>query len=293
MHFDCRRGARRAKAGGRLKRLFAAAIATAACACAGVLIYPAGAAQKDLPPNTLWDVVRYLCVPGQTLFHDPKPCLEVNLDGGIEHGFAILRDPRGGTQFLVVPTTQISGIESPILRGPDAPNYFADAWGARTRIGEALHQTLPRDGIGLAINSAVSRSQDQTHIHVSCIRAGVLDALRQNERKIGERWALLSVPLLGQHYIAMWAAGEDLTALNPFRLLAEKLPAAARDMGDRTLVVVGLTRSDGTRGFVLLSDQVNKGNGDQAFGEELLDRDCRIVAKGTDDHGARARSETK
>ena len=260
-------------------------IMAAICACAAWLIFVVDAAQRGLPPNTLWEVVHNLCVPGQSEYHDPKPCLQVDLDGGIESGFAILRDPRGGTQFLLVPTTRISGIESPIVRGPHAMNYFAEAWEVRTYISEALHQTLPRDGIALAINSAVSRSQDQLHIHFSCIRADTLEALRKNEGRIGDQWALLNVSLLGHYYWAMWVTGEHLSPYNPFKLLAEKLPVATRNMGNRTLVVVGLTRSDGTKGFVILADQVNKESGDSAFGEELLDRACHIAAEGNKPHG--------
>src|SRR6202521_1035313 len=249
------------------------------CACAAFLMFAADAAQRDLPPNTLWEVVHNLCVPGQSEYHDPKPCLQVDLHGGIESGFAILRDPRGGTQFLLIPTTRISGIESPAVRGPNAANYFADAWEARTYIADALHQTLPRDGIARAINSAASRSQDQLHIHLSCISPDTLRALHKNEGRIGDQWALFNVPLFGHYYIAMWVTGEHLSPYNPFKLLAERLPVAARDMGNRTLVVVGLTRSDGTKGFVILADQANKRRGDMAFGEELLDHACHIAAK--------------
>ena len=265
--------------GGRLIVFCASVVVASICACAAFLMFAADAAQRDLPPNTLWEVVHNLCVPGQSEFHDPKPCLQVDLHGGIESGFAILRDPRGGTQFLLIPTIRISGIESPIVRGPHATNYFADAWEVRTYINEALHQTLPRDGIGLAINSAVSRSQDQLHIHFSCISPDTLRALHKNEGRIGDQWALLNVPLFGHYYMAMWVTGEHLSPYNPFKLLAERLPVAARDMGNRTLVVVGLTRSDGTKGFVILADQVNKRRGDVAFGEELLDHACHIAAK--------------
>jgi CDP-diacylglycerol pyrophosphatase len=285
MNFVHPHDARQSRFDGRLIVFCAAAVVAAVCACAAFLLFPADAAQRDLPPNTLWEVVHNLCVPGQSEFHDPKPCLAVDLDGGAENGFAILRDPRGGTQFLLIPTTRISGIESPIVRGPHATNYFADAWEVRTYVDEALHQTLPRDDIGLAINSAVSRSQDQLHIHFSCLRPGALEALHKNEGKIGDRWALLNIPLLGHYYTAMWVTGENLRAYNPFRLLAERVPDAMRDMGDRTLVVVGLTRSDGTKGFVILSGQVNKESGDRAFGEELLDHDCRIAKKGNKARG--------
>jgi hypothetical protein len=51
-------------------------------------------------------------------------------------------------------------------------------------------------------------------------------------------------------------------------------------MGNRTLVVIGLTRTDGTKGFVILTDRVNKEKGDLANGEELLDDTCRIAAVG-------------
>jgi CDP-diacylglycerol pyrophosphatase len=266
--------------GGRLTVFRASAGVAAICTCAAFLLLAADAAQRDLSRNALWEIVNNVCVPGQSQHQDPKPCLQVNLNGGIESGFAILRDPRGGTQFLLIPTTRISGIESPIVRGPNATNYFASAWEVRSYINEALHLTLPRDGIGLAINSAVSRSQDQMHIHFSCIRADVWEALHRNEGRIGNHWAPFNVSFFGHYYVAMWVSGEHLGPHNPFRLLAERLPDATRDMGNRTLVVIGLTRTEGTKGFVILADQVNKESGDVANGEELLDHACHIAALG-------------
>ena len=278
------RDTKQSRFAGRPIAFWGLAIATAIIACAPFLLFVADAAQRELPPNTLWEVINHVCVPGQSEHHDPRPCLQVDLNGGIESGFAILRDPRGGTQFLLVPTTRISGIESPIVRGPNAPNYFANAWEARTYINEALHQTLPRDDIGLAINSAVSRSQDQLHIHFSCIRADVFDALHRNEGRIGNRWAALNVPLVGRHYIAMWAAGEHLSPNNPFSFLAETLPGQIPDMASRTLVVIGFTRADGTKGFVILADRIDEQIHDLANGEELLDRSCSIATMGSKTH---------
>jgi CDP-diacylglycerol pyrophosphatase len=287
-------GANRGKLSWHLIVFFASAIVAAICASATFPLQPADAGQRELPPNSLWEVVHNLCVPGESVFHNPKPCLRVDLKDGIERGFAILRDPRGGTQFLLVPTTRISGIESAIVRGPHAANYFADAWESRNYLGEALHQkTLARDGIGLAINSAVSRSQDQMHIHFSCIHPDTLKILRQNERKIGDQWALLKVPLMGHYYMALWVTGENLAPFNPFRLLVERWPEAARDMGSRTLVVIGLTRRDGTKGFVILSDQADKESGNKAFGEELLDNACLIATKGSKARGDLTEPETE
>jgi CDP-diacylglycerol pyrophosphatase len=246
-------------------------------AVCGAVAFLAAAPQEIGPRDALWIVVHDGCVTDQLRNHDPKPCVQVDLRNGIEKGFAILKDIRGDTQFLLTPTARISGIEDPNVLAPEAPNYFADAWEARTYIEEALHRKLPRDDVGLAINSAAARSQDQLHIHVDCIRPDVQEALREHETSITNRWAPLDFSLSGHHYLAMWVPGERLGSNNPFRLLAERLPGAAQHMGDRTLVIVGSSRANGVPGFVILEDQVNRESLDSAYGEELLDHACRIV----------------
>src|SRR5260221_10222820 len=107
------------------------ALIATGCALAIFLLVVADAAQKNLSRDALWEVVHNICVPGQLQRHDPKPCLQVDLKDGIEKGFAILKDPRGLAQFLLIPTARISGIESPVILGPGATNYFASAWEAR------------------------------------------------------------------------------------------------------------------------------------------------------------------
>jgi CDP-diacylglycerol pyrophosphatase len=244
--------------------------------CAGLLLVLAGAAQNSSSRDALWQIVNTMCVPDQTQNRDPKPCAQVELQDGGSRGFAILKDLRGETQFLLIPTARIAGMESPDILAPGAVNYFADAWEARSYVSQALHKTLPPDDISLAINSAESRSQDQLHIHVDCVRSDVFEALHANEAAIGNHWAAFPHPFFGHHYMAMWVPGEHLGSNNPFQLVAEGLPGARQNMGQRTLVVVGLTRADGTKGFVLLEDQVNKESHDLASGEELQDHACRI-----------------
>jgi CDP-diacylglycerol pyrophosphatase len=260
------------------RAVFLAVAALSVFLSAGYLLVEIAAGSIALPRNALWEVVHNVCVPGQLQHGDPMPCLKVDVDEGIDRGFAILRDPRGGTQFLLIPTVRISGIESPIVRERNATNYFSIAWESRKNLNEALRRDLPRDDVGMAINSIVSRSQDQLHIHFSCLRPEVFETLRAHEKAIGGHWAPFRAELYGQHYMAMWVPGEHLNSYNPFRLLAEGLPDAVPNMANRTLVVVGFTRSDGTPGFVLLADQVNVPKGDLANGEELLDHSCQIAA---------------
>jgi len=255
-------------------RLLAAAVAALAV-CVGVGLPQAGGAPSD--PDALWKVVHNLCVPGQERHGNPAPCRLVELRDGEERGYALLKDLAGASQFLLIPTARIPGIESSALLAPDAPNYFAEAWRARRYLDRALGKVLPRDEIALAVNSMSGRSQNQLHIHIDCVRADVLVALGQYQDTIGDRWGALDAALVGHHYMAVRVDGEDLDHTNPFTLLADGVPGAREDMGHHTLVVVGATFAGGQAGFIILDDRVNFTAGDRASGEELQDHACAVA----------------
>ncbi len=82
-------------------------------------------------PDALWHIVHDRCVPNQQTHADPKPCALVDLRGGDDRGYAILKDLVGLTQYLLIPVARLMGIESAELLLPGAPNYFADAWRER------------------------------------------------------------------------------------------------------------------------------------------------------------------
>jgi len=187
----------------------------------------------------------------------------------------VIKDLRGKSQYLVLPTARISGIESPQLLRPEAPNYLADAWRARTWVEKALGRKLPRGDIALAINSIQGRTQNQLHIHVDCIRGDVRKALDAMLPRIGDTWSYLPKPLAGHPYRAMRVAGPALH-VRPIRLLARSL-RAGQSMGRQTLVVVGQRFADGRDGFLLLAGQSNIARGNWGSGEELQDHQCRIA----------------
>jgi CDP-diacylglycerol pyrophosphatase len=220
-------------------------------------------------PNALWHVVHDLCLRDARLTGRPAPCLAVNR----REGYAVVPDPRRRTQVLLVPTTPIPGIESPGLLRPDAPNYWQAAWDARRFFEKRVGHPVPRDRIAMAINAATSRSQNQLHIHLDCVRPGVRQVLMEHEADIGPDWAPLDVALGGRFFMARRVEGENLGFRDPFKLLARDDPHAAADMADETLVVVGATFSNGSPGFVLLSNA-----DDRAFGEALLDHKCAVLA---------------
>ena len=242
----------------------------------GVLVL-IGAAAGQADPNALWNIVHNKCVPDEQQNGKPDPCVAVNLGGGEQAGYAVLKDLVGATQFLLIPTARVTGIESPAVLAPNAPNYFAVAWESRTYVDKMLNRTMPRDDISLAVNSISGRSQNQLHIHIDCVRTDVRDALHKYEATVRDHWAPFPVPLVGHRYLAMSVEGETLGQANPFKLLAEGRAVARADMGDQTLVVVGATLSNGHAGFIVLDDRADPARADKGSGEELQDHSCAVA----------------
>jgi CDP-diacylglycerol pyrophosphatase len=111
------------------------------------------------------------------------------------------------------------------------------------------------------------------HIHVGCIRPDVRAALQIYATKIEATWSRLPFAIGGHGYRITRIEGDTLAAANPFKLLADGIPAARADMASQTLVVAGATFPDGRSRFYLLADQSEKGIA--ASGESLLDYQCR------------------
>jgi CDP-diacylglycerol pyrophosphatase len=258
----------RVQAGGRIL-ILALALASS---------WAAGPAQAD--PNALWNIVHGQCVPDQTEKSDPAPCAAVDLAEGV----ALLKDLHGATQYLLIATQRLGGIESPEILAAGAPNYWDDAWRLRHFVEDRAGKPIPRDEIGMAINSPYGRSQNQFHIHIDCVLPAVRDALRANEAKIGPTWSDLDADIVGHHYRAMRLDGDDLGERNPFKILADNDPAARADMARETLAVIGMVFGDGKPGFVLLSSRAPTGlSGTLGMGsgiassEVLLDHDCAVL----------------
>jgi CDP-diacylglycerol pyrophosphatase len=192
-------------------------------------------------------------------------------------GYAVLKDRAGRYQYLVLPLARVTGIESPALQAAGTPNYFADAWTARLYVEAALHATQPRDVLSLVVNAAASRSQDQLHIHVDCVRPDVHAALLRLLPVITGRWRPLPAPLPpgGHAYWARWVDGETL-AIDPFKSLASSLPAGDA-MARHSLAVVGARSAAGRPGFILLSGHADRHGGDRGSGDELQDLACSIA----------------
>ncbi|HEY0340608.1 MAG TPA: CDP-diacylglycerol diphosphatase [Steroidobacteraceae bacterium] len=236
--------------------------------CAGWVLAAAG--MPDAPRDRLRFIAQEECVPHWLTGHDPAPCVSVTLVGkgtGAD-GFVVLADRKGGAHFLLIPTRTVSGIESPEVRAPDSLNYFESAWEAREVLSGVVGHSIPRNAVGMAVNQVRTRSQDQLHIHISCLRKTVYDVLQAQADNVGKDWSPVSVG--GNEYQVTRVMGQQLGTQNPFELLADRLPGARDTMAEFTLLVAGMEFKEGP-GFALLAGSSVPG------AELLLDSSCAVA----------------
>ncbi len=251
---------------------FVRAIQYQAVLAIAALALPSEAVRAD--PMALWRIVHDACAPHFMAGEGPKPCESVDLNGGEAEGVAILKDLVGISQMLAIPTRRITGIEDPQMLESDAPPVFADAWGARDLVEARLGRALPREAIGLAINSQWARSQDQFHVHVDCVAVPVVKALAEYASALDDRWRAMTVPLQGRVYFVRRVDSIDLRDVAPLKLLADGVEGARAQMGAYSLAAIGATL-DGKPDFILLADQFSLEGGGHA--EDLQDHDCAIA----------------
>jgi CDP-diacylglycerol pyrophosphatase len=222
--------------------------------------------------DALRQIVQEQCVVNWSQHQAAAPCERVFLAGSRSgsSGYAVLADRKGGAHYLLIPTQTMAGIDGRELLDPDAPNYFAEAWHARDLITRYVGHDVARTAIGLAVNTARSRTQDQFHIHIECLRQDVFESLRAAAGHLTETWSPVNVA--GSTYDGIRINGEGLDGSNPFELLAGLKPDVRHHMGDYTLVVAGMQFSSGP-GFVALA-------GTGPTGELLLDSSCAVAGAG-------------
>jgi CDP-diacylglycerol pyrophosphatase len=228
------------------------------------------------PPPTdandqLLHIVRDRCVPSFRKSGDPSPCAAIEASSGddIEAGIAVLKDRKPGAHYLTIAIRPITGIESPLLLASGTPNYFAAAWANRRYLEAVLNHTVPRDAVGLAVNSVCARGQEQLHIHMECLRQDVHDSLREAAETLStDRWT--NVAIAGSTYDAIRVSGEDLDAFDPVRMLTTHLASTGRKLSAETSLVAAGVRIGGTPGFVILTHDA------RPSGEQLLDPNCEV-----------------
>ena len=161
-------------------------------------------------PDALWKIVHGQCAPHQAQALNPAPCAFVQANAPRQLGYALLKDRSGETQYLLIPTDRVTGIEDALLLNPGSETYLARAWAFRGLVFARLGHDLPDRDMSLAINSQFGRSQNQLHVHIDCLRQYVRDALAQGQASIGAALKPMPGPLAGRVYQAMAIPAADL-----------------------------------------------------------------------------------
>ena len=222
--------------------------------------------------NALWNIISGQCAPHAAAGEAPKPCLVYDAPAGV----TILKDREGVAQLLDMPATKVTGIEDPAVLAPGAPNYFVYAWATRGDMDAFLGHAVPREDVGIAVNSMLARSQDQLHLHVDCLDKDVPPALAAYAASLDDTFRPMTVALKGRKYWARRLDEADLAKTSPFQLLADGIVGARQEMGLWSLALVGVNFPD-KPGFALLADHVELTEGGHS--EDLQDHSCAISPK--------------
>jgi CDP-diacylglycerol pyrophosphatase len=212
-------------------------------------------APSEANRNALWERV-------QRCAAEPKPPYGTCLVHNKPHKFVVLKDGAPGKTraYLLSPDFKVPGIEAPDVFVLPVLNFWKFGWDEATALVKE-----PPYRLGLAINSAVGRSQDQLHIHLSCATPKAIAAL-EGAHLTQHFQAAPFVKIGSRTYNARIAdalADKD----SPFKLILE-IAGAKEHMRDQTIAVIGARHG----GYYIVQDFAH--GSDKGTAEALLDESC-------------------
>ena len=229
------------------------------------------AAAPDPTRDVLWAALK-TCVLAKRIADRTFPCLSVDLGDTNRPGSAVLRAPGEPTHIVVMPTDTTPGLEAPVLRGPRGVAYWRAALAARPFVSDPLKGRLPPEAVGLAVNSAHGRSQDQLHIHLDCLKPSVLAAMKAHARQIHRTWTRFPVPLAGDRYFALRVPDAEAERFNPFAAL-RPLPGPRPDLHRTSFAALATPPGDPEPGFIVLAYRAPS-----ASAEDVMDHSCAAAS---------------
>ncbi|MGL3234382.1 CDP-diacylglycerol diphosphatase [Pseudomonas aeruginosa] len=125
-----------------------------------------------------------------------RQCLKIDSN----NSYYVFKDRKGEYHNLLVPIQEISGVESGRLYF-NGSNFFYNAWQDRglLRLEGVRDETV----YALAVNSSYGRSQDQFHIHISCLKPGVHRVLTKKVKNLRGQWEKLFIGKEKQEFNAV------------------------------------------------------------------------------------------
>jgi CDP-diacylglycerol pyrophosphatase len=194
-------------------------------------------------------------------------------------GWALLKDLRGETQFLVV--ARDAGDRLGHYDQPE-PKLWSAAWAARACVQEIAreidHRIIPLDNIGVMMNSRFGASQDRQHIHVDAIYPERLNQLMEAYAvHAGDAAKPWTVSLGGTSYSVVQRAGID-----DQQIFADM---AHSPLGPSTAITEAVIAIPGGKGVLELTGEAN------GLGTGSAENDLQVPHPPLDNHSGGPRPE--
>jgi CDP-diacylglycerol pyrophosphatase len=193
-------------------------------------------AALELPRGALRTVVRACALTYKTI-GVALPCLAVNQGDEGRPGYVVIRAPDRTTHIIVVPIAAIDGIEDHRLLKPPAGEYWRAALAARSYVVSAARLPVVLSRVALAINSELTRSQDQLHIHAECVRPEIAASLFGQKRVVGIGWTRSQRVVAGTYPYLQTITSDQIASGNLFEILASVPGGRAGTSGVTALLV--------------------------------------------------------
>ncbi len=212
------------------------------------------------------------CKVNSTLTGSPYPCLKIVQAQDPLSSYVVLREPTDKERTILAPLADVPGIEDPRLLAAGAPNYFDEAWRELSAIDPRTTKAT-RQNFALAINAASWRTQDRLHIHMGCETPRFRALLKTHATEIGnDRFTSLGT---NARWWATFHAADDLSDLNPLKLVADGVDGARSNMKNLVVGVFSSTLPDGQHGFYILA-RIRGANKVHGSAEDMIDPKCQL-----------------
>ncbi len=122
----------------------------------------------------------------------------------------------------------------------------------------------------------LGRSQNQLHIHLTCLREDVYRQLQAERPYIQDDWHPLPDKLLTHTYYARRVLQPSVMGIYPVASVARDFHLSPPQLAEYGIAVVPATFS-GKNGFILLVTRRGWDKGNRASVESLLDKNCEIL----------------
>ena len=238
---------------------------------AAALFIPAEGQKTETPPTSSTATASCVVPRGRDALLKLMQCCSRDLKSEKDcreydatNRYVIVKDnaPTKPEAYLLIPTMKVTGIDDEQVFVAPYVNLWANAWDQSER--------YPGWGgrrIGMAINSAHARTQDQLHVHISCVDPKVAQMLDDKAKENGGKPYTIDLPPANHSYRVTTV--NDLTdGESPF-WVAKRDAATGEDMANKSVAVV--KAKEPGRYYVLTTEYKYLRGG---AAEELLDQRC-------------------